>query len=817
MKLANKVYIATLLLLTLAFAAMAQSNGRPDSDPRNTAPTVGTGGPVGGATGLFTVYDGQTLRKGEYTISLAMSNYDRDPGDADFTSVPASFQIGLTNKVELFFNTEAYRAIKVNSRRNLSSNYLPNSQFFIPGPGLTRAPAIVLAPRGPGANPFINSAVYRPTGAPYVTYPFVGGNAGTFGLLPPFFSGPVFGFAAGTNATYGAAAGGNGASLFPGIGSVYGSILPGVVLRSTALVGVTGAPAGEGPLVFSQAPSYLPDAPFINRGYGESAFNSFDVGFKWRMNNIHNAVGYGLVASYTYYADNANDAAGFNQLQRGASAGGNMGDVALTFFADARLAKWANLSANIGYRYTSKTKMDLPGGTFTALDRPDELQSSIGVDFPLNKFFQPIAEFRSLYYVGGRTPNAFENHPMDGIIGARIFPVRWASLGLAYRYNFNQQDLDSFDPNASFSSNVTIPCRSVTTGGGTVGGEGNTVCNPVIITSSWTGAPNGFVTSSDGNGYIAQLTLGRRTKRQTEIVNIPAVVNSVTISDTVITLGCAPGFKSRSGACNDNRTVNVATSASDAENDVLTYNYTVSGGRIVGSGANVQWDLSGVGKGTYTITTGVDDGCGVCGKTETKTITIEECADCVQVCSCPTLSVSGPAGTTDPGATMTFTLSGAGSNSVNWAVSAGSIESGQGTSSITVRTPADGSVSNITATAEVGGIDPTCNCVTTASESAPVAPKPSKTLIDEFGKAPDDDVKARVDNFYIQLNNNPSAQGYIVNEGTPVEIKKRKTQIMKAINFRKYDVNRVTFVDGNNTGAGINTKFWLVPAGADAP
>ena len=126
MKLANKVYIATLLLLTLAFAAMAQSNGRPDSDPRNTAPTVGTGGPVGGATGLFTVYDGQTLRKGEYTISLAMSNYDRDPGDADFTSVPASFQIGLTNKVELFFNTEAYRAIKVNSRRNLSSNYLPN-------------------------------------------------------------------------------------------------------------------------------------------------------------------------------------------------------------------------------------------------------------------------------------------------------------------------------------------------------------------------------------------------------------------------------------------------------------------------------------------------------------------------------------------------------------------------------------------------------------------------------------------------------------------------------------------------------------------
>ena len=243
----------------------------------------------------------------------------------------------------------------------------------------------------------------------------------------------------------------------------------------------------------------------------------------------------------------------------------------------------------------------------------------------------------------------------------------------------------------------------------------------------------------------------------------------------------------------------------------------VSGGRIVGSGANVQWDLSGVGKGTYTITTGVDDGCGVCGKTETKTVTVEECSDCVQICSCPTLMVSGPAGTTDPGATMTFTLSGAGSNSVNWSVSAGTIESGQGTSSITVRAPADGSVSNITATAEVGGLDPNCGCTTTASESAPVAPKPTATLIDEFGKAPDDDVKARVDNFYIQLNNNPSAQGYIINYGNAAQIKKRKAQIMKAINFRKYDVNRVTFVDGGDTGAGESTKFWLVPAGADAP
>ena len=118
MKLAYRVYIVTLILLAFVFAVSAQDvpkNARSAKDDRNTAPTVGTGGPVGGPTGLFTVYDGQTLRRGEYTFSAAYSNYDRDPGNVDITEVPLNFQIGLTNRIELFFNTDGYRAVKVNS------------------------------------------------------------------------------------------------------------------------------------------------------------------------------------------------------------------------------------------------------------------------------------------------------------------------------------------------------------------------------------------------------------------------------------------------------------------------------------------------------------------------------------------------------------------------------------------------------------------------------------------------------------------------------------------------------------------------------
>jgi hypothetical protein len=295
-------------------------------------------------------------------------------------------------------------------------------------------------------------------------------------------------------------------------------------------------------------------------------------------------------------------------LQRGSSPGGNRGDILLTVFADARLRPWANLSANVGYHYNSEVKGDFPNGTFTLLDRPDELLASIGLDFPINRYVQPIFEFRTLQYVGGRTPNAFENHPIDGLAGLRIFPARWLGIGLAYRYHANEQDQGSFDgEDEIFRNTVTVICP-----------PGQTGCVPTTVTRSFTGVPPGFQLSENPHGYIAQFFIGRREKRATDIVNQVANVNSVTLGETRVTAPCPPGFRPKAGsACSDDMSVTVATSASDPENDKLVYQYTVSGGRIVGQGENVSWDLTGVQPGTYTVTVGVDDGCGICGKTET--------------------------------------------------------------------------------------------------------------------------------------------------------------------------------------------------------
>src|SRR5207253_5231754 len=148
MRFARRALFAALTALLLVAAVSAQTL-RPGNDPRNQAPTVGTGGTPGGPTGLFTIYDGDTIRKGEFTFSVAYSNYDRDPGDVDITVVPLSFNVGINDHIELFFKTNGYRGVKVNSPSNLSGFYLPNVSLLCgtasPN-GLCSGPAIILSP-----------------------------------------------------------------------------------------------------------------------------------------------------------------------------------------------------------------------------------------------------------------------------------------------------------------------------------------------------------------------------------------------------------------------------------------------------------------------------------------------------------------------------------------------------------------------------------------------------------------------------------------------------------------------------------------------
>jgi hypothetical protein len=804
--------MAALVSLVLCAAVSAQTLRSP-GDPRNQSPAVGTGGPPGGPTGLFTIYDGSTLRKGEFTFSIAYSNYDRDPGNADFTEIPLSFNVGLNDHLELFFNTTGYRGVKVNDPQNLSGFYLPNSQLYF-GTVLRSPPAVVLSPSGPTVGTLAGTAVFRPLGnQPFVQYPFVGGSAGTFGLSAGQI-GQQFGFP-GFNALLGPVqiqpnSGTFGsADNFPGIGSPVGSILPGIVLATTTLPATALTLPITVPLTFTVSPTYLPDAPFINRLYGESSFSSFVVGGKWRWTSPNNPLGVGIIPFYRWYPDKGDDFSGFNQLQRGASPGGDIGDFGAILFVDGRLSKHVNVSANGGYILNSNPK----GLGGVLLDRPDELFTGVGFDFPVNEHFQPIAEVRSITYVGGRTPNAFENNPVDVIGGFKVYPRRWFGFGFAYRRHLNQQDQDHFNP-----ADFTIPIQQITNVN--VIGRGLVVVPGTSRPVTSNGFPVGMQFSEDPNGYIFQFWVGRRNARiPPKPPNQPPTVTGVSASMTSITRPCPPGTSSATCTPSGNE-VQLTANATDVDNDTLLYTWSVTGGRLTGEGRSVTWDLSGVANGSYTATVEVNDGNPGHTANGSASVTVADCADCKAPIVCPTISVSCT-DAVDVGSPITYTASVTGgpegmSATYNWSVSAGTITSGQGTSSITVDTAGLGGQS-VTATVSVGGLDPSCSATSSCTTNVR-PPKPVAQRFDEYGNIKFNDEKARLDNYAIQLQNSPGSNGTIIAYGSCAGEAQARADRAKdyLVNTRGIEAGRITTIDGG-CRADLTVQLWVVPSGADAP
>jgi len=798
-------------MLIICTAVFAQTLRSPN-DPRNQSPAVGTGGPEGGPTGLFTIYDGSTIRRGEFTFSIAYSNYDRDPGNVDIADRVGSFNVGLNDHIELFFKSNLYRGIKVNNPSNLSSFYLPNVSLCTAAPPCT-GPAIILAPSGPNVGTLAGQAVFRPfNNQPFVQFPFIGGSAGNFGQGPGQI-GSLFGFP-GFNAQIGAPLGTggrfSGAASFPGLGSPVGSILPGIVLATTVLPATALTLPITVPTTFTIAPAYLPDAPFISRQYGESSFTNYVVGAKIRFTGPHNPLGVGIIPFYRWYPDNADDLGGFNQLQRGAGPGGSFlrGDLGLVGFIDGRLSRHINLSVNLGYIFNSNEKSKAMNDV-VLLDRPNEFLVGIGLDFPVNKHFQPVFELRTTQYVGTRTANAFENDPVEFIGGVKIFPKRWWGFGVAYRRHLNEQDASHISPQ---DFNTQINQLS----GVNVPGRGIVIVPGTTRPATTNGFPNGFRFSSDPNGFIVQFWAGHRNPRGVPVVLSPPVLTSVTASSSTITLPCPEGTMSDTCPTSANSVLGLSAVASDPDNDVLVYTWSVTGGKITGDGRNVSWDLTGAQPGTYVATVQVSDGTHppVSGSA---TITIANCADCHRP-PCPTVNVSCP-DSVDQGQPITFTASfnGSGNVTYNWSVSAGTISSGQGTSSISVDTAGIGG-QTVTATVEIGGMAPECTRTASCTTSVKTPIQPTCEKVDEYGDIKFNDEKARLDNFASRLQTDAGSKGYIIGygacEGQGLARANRAKDYL--VNTRGIDAGRLEVIDGG-CRAELWVELYVCQPGAAAP
>ena len=154
-----------------------------------------------------------------------------------------------------------------------------------------------------------------------------------------------------------------------------------------------------------------------------------------------------------------------------------------------------------------------------------------------------------------------------------------------------------------------------------------------------------------------------------------------------------------------------------------------------------------------------------------------------------------------------------------WRVSPGTITSGQGSSSITVSTAGLGG-RTITATVDVFGL-PAGSC-STASAIAAVMNEPSgPTIFDKYGDVSWEDEKSRLDEFAVQLKQQPSARGAIIMyAGNPTYEGEVAFRLRRAKNYlvRTHGIASQRVV---TTDAGYDTELttylWLVPEGIEFP
>jgi hypothetical protein len=97
--------------------------------------------------------------------------------------------------------------------------------------------------------------------------------------------------------------------------------------------------------------------------------------------------------------------------------------------------------------------------------------------------------------------------------------------------------------------------------------------------------------------------------------------------------------------------------------------------------------------------------------------------------------------------------------------------------------------------------------------------KPESVLMEEFSELSCDDLRSRLDNFFIAILNDPTATGYVIIQGSNKNFRQSygyRSMIHGHIKYRRFDPLKLKIVRVQESEK-LRVQFWLTPAGADAP
>src|SRR3954454_6810849 len=268
--------------------------------------------------------------------------------------------------------------------------------------------------------------------------------------------------------------------------------------------------------------------------------------------------------------------------------------------------------------------------------------------------------------------------------------------------------------------------------------------------------------------------------------------------------------------------VQLTAKAVSPGNNPIKYKWTTSDGTIIGEGPVVTWNLAGLKPGYHKASLDIQSvgNDGTCQAFSSVSVLVNPCAEVRPVC--PAIEISCPTNVaTDQPLTFTSKYSGGVPANVapvyNWSLSAGTIIEGQGTDTIKVDTKGLGG-QTVRASLSMGGYN--LECAADCAVTIPL-PKMVSRKFDEFPDIAHNDEKARLDNFGIELQNDPTSTGYVIvypgRTSKRAEVQDHFGRVIDyLVNSRGMDASRIKTIEGPKRDQ-LHVELWLTPQGATAP
>jgi outer membrane protein OmpA-like peptidoglycan-associated protein len=323
---------------------------------------------------------------------------------------------------------------------------------------------------------------------------------------------------------------------------------------------------------------------------------------------------------------------GLKQLQESGAQTGSF-QYGADLLLEGRAGKAAGLYANAGFRHVTDPK---PGGQ-RQFGLYNTVPVSFGVNIPRTGRLQLLAEYTAGFFFGRGTPDDGLGTATDGTVGFRAYPVNWLAFSAGYRHTLNHSQYGgdkngfvgqlsvSYLPVPTVQAPIPPTVSCAAEGAAVLAGE------PVRLTATASTTSGGTLTYTwattagriEGAGPTARLnTTGLAPGSYAVTVRVDDGRGGFADCTTQVSVKSPPPPppppKPPTATCGADKSsvapgevVALSATATSPDNRRLNYDWTVTGGRVAGSGPAVRWDTTGLSTGAYTATVRVADDRGL--------------------------------------------------------------------------------------------------------------------------------------------------------------------------------------------------------------